>query len=198
MRFELRQALATLAEYGRALDLLREAEVLAERLGDRRRLGLAYGNAAQLQCAIIDYEPAVEMGQRALAIASDLGDFALGAVARQSLGRTFHELGDYRRAMAFLRPNVEALSGPQARERFGQATPPAVTSRMWLAWCHAWRGEFEEALALAGECHRIAEEIDQPADLITACVALGLSALLRGDLARDAVPGRSRLARPYP
>jgi hypothetical protein len=100
--------------------------------------------------------------------------------------------------MAFLRPNVEALSGPQARERFGQATPPAVTSRMWLAWCHAWRGEFEEALALAGECHRIAEEIDQPADLITACVALGLSALLRGDLARDAVPGRSRLARPYP
>jgi class 3 adenylate cyclase/tetratricopeptide (TPR) repeat protein len=182
VRFELRQALAVLAEYGRALDLLREAEALAERLGDRRRLGLAYGYTASLQCAIIDYEPAVEMGQRALTIATDLGDFVLGAVARVSLGRAFHELGDYRRAMGFLRPNVETLSGPRARERFGQPILLSINSRMWLAWCHAWRGEFEEAAALAAECHDITADIDQPADLIIACNTLGLPAVLRGDV----------------
>jgi len=182
VRFELRQALSVLAEFGRALDLLREAEALAERLGDRRRLGLAYGYMAQLQCAIIDYEPAVEMGQRALAIATELGDFVLGAVARLSLGRAFHELGDYRRAMGFLRPNVEALSGPRARERFGQPTLLSVSSRMWLAWCHAWRGEFKEAAA-ADECHDITADIDQPADLVIARITRGLPAVLRGDVA---------------
>jgi class 3 adenylate cyclase/tetratricopeptide (TPR) repeat protein len=187
LRFELRQALGLLAEYGRALDLMREAEAIAERLGDRRRLGQAYGYTAQLLSTIIDYEPAVEVGQRALAIATELGDFGLGAVARLSLGRTFHELGDYRSAMGFLRPNVAALAGDRALERFGQPTLPSVASRMWLAWCHAWRGEFAESTALAEECQEIAANVDQPADLIIAGLVDGLPALLRGDLG-GAVP----------
>ena len=166
---------------------MREAEALAEQLGDRRRLGQAYGYTAQLLSQIIDYEPAVEMGRRALTIATDLGDSVLSAVARLSLGRAFHELGDYRSAMALLRPNVIELAGDRARERFGQPILLSVISRMWLAWCHAWQGQFTESAALAEECREIAEDVDQPVDLITAAATRGLHALLSGDLGR-AIP----------
>src|SRR5207245_5923915 len=43
VRFELRRAFLALGEYGRMLDHLRDAEVLAQRLGDRRRLGFILG-----------------------------------------------------------------------------------------------------------------------------------------------------------
>jgi len=182
VRFELRVALGLLAEYGRTLDLLREAEALAERIGDRRRLGLAYGYTAQVLSNSIDYEPAVEMSQRALTIASEIGDLALSAVARLQLGRAFHELGDYRKAMGFLRPNVTTFSGDRARERLGQPVLLSVWSRQWLAWCHGWRGEFAESAALADECRAIAGEAGQAADLLTTSGTLGLPALLQGDL----------------
>jgi tetratricopeptide (TPR) repeat protein len=191
VRFDLRLALGLIAEYGRALDLLREAEALADRLGDRRRLGLVYGHMANVQSNIIDYEPAVETGQRALTIASELGDLALVAVARLSLGRAFHELGDYRKAMSLLRPIVTMLSGDRARERFGQPALLSVSSRQWIAWCHGWRGEFAEALTLADECQDLLGDAHRPPDLIVTSAALGLPALLRGDLS-VAIPALER------
>jgi predicted ATPase len=116
VRFELRQALVLLGEYTRALDLMREAEALADRLRDLRRLGQACAYLAQILSTIIDCEPSVEAGRRALAIATELDDVVLSAVARLSLGRTLHELGDYRSAMDLLRTNVEVLTGALARE----------------------------------------------------------------------------------
>jgi tetratricopeptide (TPR) repeat protein len=106
----------------------------------------------------------------------------LSAIARLSLGRTFHELGDYRSAMDLLHTNVAVLTGALARERFEQPFLISVYSRLWLAWCHAWRGDFAESAALAAECRVIAEDVDQPADLAMACVARGLPVLLQGDL----------------
>ena len=41
LRFDLHQALVPLGEYGRLFDSLRDAEHLAETLGDQRRLGWA-------------------------------------------------------------------------------------------------------------------------------------------------------------
>jgi hypothetical protein len=135
--------------------------------------------------------PAVEMGQRALTNASELADLALDALARLQLGRAFHELGDYRKAMGFLRPNVTTFSGGRAHERLGQPILLSLNSRQWLAWCHGWRGEFAEAQALAGECRDIVGDADQAADLITTSGTLGLPALLRGDLIL-AVPALER------
>ncbi|HSX81912.1 MAG TPA: hypothetical protein VLQ80_25525, partial [Candidatus Saccharimonadia bacterium] len=75
---------------------------------------------------------AVESGQHALAIAETLGDFALQVMVNHQLGVASHTLGDYRRAMGFLRSNVESLAGDLPRERFDLAAPPVVTSRAWL------------------------------------------------------------------
>jgi tetratricopeptide (TPR) repeat protein len=59
-----------------------------------------------------------------------------------------------------------------------------VTSRVWLAWCHAELGTFAEGRALGAEGLRIAEAIAHPPSLMMASWGIGLLALRQGDLPR--------------
>src|SRR4029453_1710944 len=77
LRCDLRHALQPLGEYGRIFDALREAERLAEALGDQRRLGWVAALLTNYFYMRRDYAPALEAGQRARAIATALGDLAL-------------------------------------------------------------------------------------------------------------------------
>ena len=70
----------------------------------------------------------------------------LGIAARFHLGMAYHERGDYCRAADRLMENVIALGDDMAQDRFGLAAPPAVLSRLYLAWCLAEQGEFQEAI----------------------------------------------------
>lgn len=56
----------------------------------------------------------------------------------------------------------------------------SVTSRHWLSWGLAERGEFTRALATAEEGLSIAESADQPYSLTVACLAAGYVALRKG------------------
>ena len=134
-----------------------------------------------------DHDGAVESGQHALAVAETLGDFALQVVANHYLGVAYHTLGDYRRAMGFLRKNVESLAGDLLRECFGLAGVPAVNSRAWLVRCLAELGAFPEGIAHAEEAVRIAEAVDHPNSLIHAYLGVGFLSLRQGDLSR-AIP----------
>ena len=137
IRFGLRNALTSRLEYGRILTYLREAEGLAQALSDQRRLG--WGAAYMTEClgATGDLAGAVEVGQRALALAGTLGDAALQVVTRLFLGRIYYGLGDYPQAIDLLRQNVVALDGALLRERFGLSRLPSVMSRDILARCLA-------------------------------------------------------------
>jgi predicted ATPase len=106
VRFGLRQALTPRLEYGRLLTYLREAEGLAEALGDQHRL--AWGAAYMIDCfgATGDLQHAVAVGQRALALAGPLKDAALQVVTHLFLGRVYHRLGDYPQAIDLLRQNL--------------------------------------------------------------------------------------------
>ena len=99
VRFGLRHALNQRLEHGRVLTYLREAEGLAQALGDQRRLG--WGAAYMTNCFgdIGDLQRAVEVGQRALALAGTLGDTALQVVTHLFLGRAYYNLGDYPQAI---------------------------------------------------------------------------------------------------
>jgi len=129
-----------------------------------------------------DYEGAVRVGQRDLAVARDFRNFAFMVVANFRLGQVHHSLGNYPRAVDFLKQNVAALEGDLIRERLGMAGLPSVFSRSWLALCLAERGEFAEGIAHGEEGVRIAEAADHPYTLIIACVGLGGLYLLKGDL----------------
>jgi tetratricopeptide (TPR) repeat protein len=57
----------------------------------------------------------------------------------------------------------------------------AVNARSRLAWCLAERGEFAEGMRLGEEGVRMAEALDHPFSLVTACTLLGYLHRVRGD-----------------
>jgi len=187
LRMELRPWLAPLGDYGRILNNLREAEALAEGQGDRRRLGLVYAYMTDYFRLTGQSQEAVRCGERAFRFATDLGDLALQVLANQFLGHAYHGVGDNRKAIPLLRRNLESLRGDLIRERFGSAALPSVFSRTFMVLSLVDLGEFAEALSIAEEAVRIAEEFDTAHSQVQAHHAVGLVKLLKGDF-QQAIP----------
>jgi class 3 adenylate cyclase/tetratricopeptide (TPR) repeat protein len=182
VRIDLRNSLVALGELGRMIDCLREAEALATTLGDQRRLGWVATFMANCLWHLGDHEHAVEAGRRALAIATVLEDLPLRAEANFRLGQAYHPLGDYGRAIEFLRASVEDVPGALKYERLAGSGLLSVFSRTWLAWCLAELGEFEEGIARGEEAVEIARLVDHPYTLVHADFGVGLVHLRRGNL----------------
>ncbi len=191
VRFDLRNSLHLLGEFGRILDHLREAKTLAEALDEQRRLGWVSSYMTQYFRLIGDPDRAIESGRRALAIATTLGDFALEVATNTHLGPAYGALGDYRRAIEILRGTVESLQGDLIRERLGLAGLPSVICLTNLVSFLAELGEFTEAMARGEEAIRIAEAVDHPYSLTLACFGIGTLLLLKGELQR-AIPALER------
>ena len=187
LRFSLRNALLPLGEHAQTFDHLRAAQTLAEALHDERRLGRAFAYLAEYFRMTGDAARAVESGERALALATALGDFALEVMATFFVGTAYHALGDYRRAVDCFRRNVASLTGELIRERFGMTGLPAVMSRTWLVSCLADLGAFDEGTTRGAEAVRLAEAVDHPFSLTQAYFALGSLYLRKGDLS-EAIP----------
>jgi class 3 adenylate cyclase/tetratricopeptide (TPR) repeat protein len=191
VRFDLRNALLALGEHERIRDHLREAEALAEMLGDRRRTARALVYKTTYCWNAGDPEGATQSGGRALAIASELADLALEVVANIGLAWAYHALGEYGRAIRFLERTATSLQGDLIWQRFGLAGLPAVVARTWLAWCLTARGEFAASLASADEGMRIAREADHPYSLTIAHFGLGVTYLGQGQF-EDAIVALER------
>lgn len=187
LRFDLRNALAPLAEFDRMLDHLREAETLAKALGDPRRLGRLSICLTNYFWFVGDHGRAIESGRHALALAAEIGDPTLQVWPNAYLGSVYHARGDYRQAIDVLRTNLASLKGDPLHGRFGLTVLPSVWSLTWLAWSLADGGRFSEAIAIAEEAVRIAEAIDQSYTIILASFGLGLVCLGTGELQR-AIP----------
>jgi tetratricopeptide (TPR) repeat protein len=184
LRLELQIPLNGLGEIERLLDYLREAEPLAGALGDLPRMGrvaahMAYG-------FFMTGRPAegAASGEQALAIARTVGDLGLEALANQRLGQAYRLLGEFPRAIAAFKRNVDALIGDLKTERFGMPGLTAVRSRASMSWCLADLGEFPAAQAVAEEAVRMAEAGDDRSGLALAQLSVGLSYLRQGDSER--------------
>ncbi len=187
LRFDLRIALHWLGEFEQILDYLSEAETLAEDLGDQRRLERITRYRCNQFWRIGSPDRAIASGQRALAISTALGDFGLQVAANYLLGGAYHAQGGYRRAMDVFRQNVASLKGELLYERFGQTGIISVFSRVYLVWCLAECGEFDEGIAHGEEAVQIAESVDQPYSLTAAYLCVGLLYLRKGDF-QKAIP----------
>ena len=182
LRFDLRSALQALGEHERVFELLRDAEALASALGDEKRLGWGSAYLSQYLWRMGDPVHAEVSGQRALTIASGLGDFGLEVVASFFLGQGYFSVGDYPRAIDHCRRNAAVLAGERAYERLGLTGLPAVLSRTWLAWSLAERGEYVEAMGHAKEALSIAKAAGQPYSVTAGYLSLGHIRLLQGAL----------------
>jgi class 3 adenylate cyclase/tetratricopeptide (TPR) repeat protein len=187
LRFSLRNALLPLGEHSRTFDHLRAAETLAAALHDERRLGQAYAYMAEYFRQTGDAARAVESGERALALSTALGDFALEVMATFFVGTAYRALGDYRRAVDCFRRNVVSLKGELVHERFGMTGLPSVMAQTMLVSCLADLGAFHEGATRGEEAVRMAEAGDHPFSLTQAYFALGSLYLRKGDLSK-AIP----------
>jgi tetratricopeptide (TPR) repeat protein len=186
VRFDLRNALFPLAEFGRIEGYLREAESLARTLDDQRRLGWASAYMASHHQWTGGHVTDVRtFGQRVEAIGETLGDVPLQLVAQFYQVLAWHSSGDYPGTEHVCRRLMQALQGERTRERYGFWFP-AVHSRAYLARALAERGVFDEGDAVGHEAIRIAEALNQPSSLIWACLGLASLNSVRGDLRQAA------------
>ena len=184
LRLDLRNALWPSSDFGRILAVLREAEALAAALADAGRLGHVSSFLAIHLCDMGAYAQAIAPAQRALALGTARGDRVLRGRASHILGRAYEAQGDHQRAIDHFRQTTVSIQGAQRQERFGHVFLPAVTSRAWLAVCHAELGTFAEGRAFGEEGLRIAEGVAHHNSLMVAARGLGLLTLRQGDLPR--------------
>jgi tetratricopeptide (TPR) repeat protein len=184
LRLDVRHPLLQLGENERILKHLREAERLAEALDDQLRLGRVAAYLTTYYYAVGNQERAVASGQRGLAIATTLGNVPLQVELNFRLGQVYHQIGEYRVAMNFLRRNVENMELLQGELAHKMIAPVSfsVFSRAYLVLCLAECGEFPAGLACGEEAMRIAEALDQPFSVVAAHYGLGLLYLRQGQL----------------
>jgi class 3 adenylate cyclase/tetratricopeptide (TPR) repeat protein len=184
----LRSPLFQLGELERMRDYLREAETLAAALDDHRRQGWVSVGMAHYCCYTGDQDRAMDLDQRALTIATAVGDRALRVDAHVRLAYAYHALGDYRRAIELLRQTVAAYEGdpiPQALDT--SILPRFINAQNYLVWCLGEIGAFAEGIARGEALVRMAAEADHPFILINTSFGVSGLYLCKGDLVK-AVP----------
>ena len=175
---DLRTALRPLGAYERILEHLREAETLAGSLGDARRLARIATDMTHFYWVTGQQEQAIAWGERAAALGA--GDVRSQAVANHQLGRVYHALGDYRRAIDYSQRSLAVLPATPADVR--AAGSPGLPSRHWLVWSLAELGEFRTGMAVAQEAVSVAEADGRPVGLLGAYLGSGYLRLIKGDL----------------
>ena len=187
LRFDLRNALFPLAEFGRIEGYLREAEILARSLDDQRRLGLVLVYMCSHHLVTVGQATEVRtFAQRVEAIGETLSNVPLQVAAQYYLLIACHISGDYRGTEQICRRLMQLLQGERTRERFGLAVFPAVASLGLLACTLAERGVFDEGDAHGQEAVRIAEALDHPVSIIWACLSLAYVNSVKGELSQAA------------
>jgi transcriptional regulator with AAA-type ATPase domain/tetratricopeptide (TPR) repeat protein len=183
LRLELRNSLHPLGDPERILAVLREAEGIATRLEDPRRLARVFSFMTQYFRLIGQLDRAVESAERALALADDLRDAPLWIVANTYLGAAYDARGEYRRAADVLRKSVASLPGTSIGQDLRVAGLVPVFSRIYLAYCLADMGEFREAVVHGDEGLRLAETADDAYSLVFASLGVGSLYFLKGEIA---------------
>ena len=183
VRLDLRPSLVALADRQATIERLREAQALAETLGDQRRLLRITADIMAYSYLVGDHRSAIESGERALSTATSLQDFALQVQISSRLGRAYEYLGNYPRAIDFKRWTIGSLKGDLLYERFGMTAFQAATSRAELARCAADLGQFDEGVSPGKEAIEIAEAVNHPWSIAMAYWGIGHLYLIKGNLA---------------
>jgi class 3 adenylate cyclase/tetratricopeptide (TPR) repeat protein len=182
LRFDLRNALWSIAAFEDILDNLKQAENLAQKLNDQRRLGWVsvFRSAGLWQLGRT--EEALAAAGNALAINQKPQDLALEIGANFYLGCAIVTSGDCRQAESYFQKIVDSLEGDLSRDRCGLPFVPAVISRSWMVWALAERGEFDYGKSLADEALEIAIEVGHPFNLAHIYYDLGYFYQVKGDM----------------
>jgi len=163
---------------------LRQAETLAQALGDQRRLARVLSYMTRHLGPLAGFDRSITLGERALAIAAALGEVDLQVATQCHLGQAYHFLGQYRRARDLLQRTAVSLTGELLSAYFGLPVPASVYARTWLIASLSELGAFAAGSIYGDEEVQIAESVGQPHGLASASFSTGLLYLRKGDLAK--------------
>jgi tetratricopeptide (TPR) repeat protein len=122
-----------LGEYARLAASLREANALAEQLGDQNQLGEIAQSMTNYLRLVGDCDEALQAGLRARAFGIALGNRGLELSSTYQIGLVYRQLGDYPGAIKELRTLVDTLVGERLHDRFGSPAVLSVHARAWMA-----------------------------------------------------------------
>jgi class 3 adenylate cyclase/tetratricopeptide (TPR) repeat protein len=181
VRLELRNPLFLLGQFEEVHRNLREAEAIAERIGDQKRLGRVLNFLIAYYDVVGEHGRAIESGARGLHFNN--GDLELNTVTYYYMGLTYHHMGQYQQSITTLNQALYAVNDERYKyERFGTAGILSVICRIWLTQCFAQLGKFKDGIPIAETGLRIAEESEQSHSLAYAYCSLGFLFLVKGDL----------------
>ena len=143
--------LILLGELRKTLQRLREAEALAERLGDDPRRGRVAAFVTNSHSQLGEPDEALASGTRALEIAGRLGDVKLRILTTGYLAQAYYYRGEYERVVKLATDNLAVLPTDWIYELVGNAATAAVYDRHWLVMSLAELGRFTEAAELLAE-----------------------------------------------
>jgi class 3 adenylate cyclase/tetratricopeptide (TPR) repeat protein len=184
VRFEIRNSLQPLGALDEIAECLRDAETLALRIGDRRRLGWISSYFCEHFRMLGSVQKAEDSGNHALVIAKEIGDLSLRVVSNLPMGLLYHALGQYHRAAAIFKWNIDQLGNDRTYDRFGLFGLPSVFSRTFLAYCLAETGEFHQAVIIGDEAMDISMRAEHPFSQVYANLGVGYVSLRKGDFQR--------------
>jgi DNA-binding SARP family transcriptional activator len=182
VHFSMARALYTTGDFTRSREGFREAEALAQALGDDRREAQILGGLAYLLGSEGEHGDAIEAGDLALSLAQAMGDTATQVWTSVALGRQHFAAGSYRLGAERLAGALEMLRAGPPERRFGPGTLLLpVGARTWRALCLGQLGRFPEAIESGEEAVRLADAREVAQEQAWACYCLGQVSLLRGE-----------------
>jgi class 3 adenylate cyclase/tetratricopeptide (TPR) repeat protein len=181
LRIDLRHALTPLGRVQQTLDCLATAERVATELNDRSRLARIFPFI--VNCLVLQgrYAEALATGERAMTLASELGDERRQLATKTYLARARQARGEYKLAIELFESVLSALERKASDDFHGLPVLPAAFSRGSLAVCMAEMGAFEAAESYGAEAARRADAVGQPDSIMWSYWSIGLVALNKGD-----------------
>ena len=161
--------------------ILRDAESIAQSLGDERRLAQTWTTIGQhLWVVGTSVDDASAQVQKALEVAKRLDDVQLQIMVNHHLGGICLSQGSYVEAKRVLRNGLGLLQGRDETKHRGHVGFPAALSRSWLAWALAERGEFQEGEQVGREGLSIARALNHAYSALNATAGLATLLTVKG------------------
>ena len=143
-----------LGNYQEALANHQQHLQIAEELGNRDGVGIAYGNIGNAHLSLGNYQEALEKFQKALAIAEELGNRDGVAAAYGNIGNARYRLGNYREALENYQKHLQIAEGLGNRGRVGMVY-------VNIGSAHQALSNYREALENYQKHLQIAEELGE-------------------------------------
>jgi tetratricopeptide (TPR) repeat protein len=186
LRRQVYPALSAMGDTERLMTVLREADELAQRIGDRGRQAAVQSQLAVGLWLAGQHRKGLEYAERAAALAAETGDFAIMLRARLARAHLHHALGMVREAADMYAAILRLLTGDLAYKRFDSPVLPSVLAHGFLAWCAIELGDFALARSTIDAAQHIIKDVSHPFSVVWVYLARGLYHLARRET-RDAI-----------